>query len=130
LAHMIALHQIATREKKGGPRIVIAAGSRFNPLDYPMISDKEWEAMYKSTPPIIRHPDDPAFSAPAAQQAAAAEPVTEGRSPRTDLEKQAAAAAKREDEGGNGGDEGGDGDGGGDPEPRRRGRRRAADDEV
>lgn len=132
MPHMIAIHQIATREKKGGPRIVIKAGTRFNTDDFPMISDKEWEAMFKSTPPIIRHPDDPAFSAPAAQQAAAAEPVFEGRSPRTDLAAQSARAAERgEDEGGG---DGGNGDeGGGEaPERPRNGRRRrsAADDEV
>lgn len=129
MAHMIAIHQIATREKKGGPRIIIPAGKRFDPSDYPMISDKEWEAMFKSTPPIIRHPDDPAFVAPAAQAAAAAEPVAERRSPRTDLESQAARVEAREEAGEGDGDEGGEGDGDEAP-PRRRGRRRAADDEV
>lgn len=129
MANMIAIHQIVTREKKGGPRIVIPPGSCFDSADYPMISAEEWRAMSQGEHPIVRAPDDPTFVVPAAQAAAAAEPVTERRSPRTDLESQAARAEAREEAGEGDGDEAGEGDGDEAP-PRRRSRRRAADDEV
>jgi hypothetical protein len=96
VAELISLHQIVTREKKGGPRIVIPANSRFNPEDYPWISEAEWRAMMQGEHQIVRTPDDPAYAVPpvSAQRAAADQPVTEGRSPRTDVGDRAPAVTR------------------------------------
>lgn len=134
---LISLHNITTRQKKGGERITIPANTRFNTDDYPSISENEWDAMKGGEPPVVRTPDDPAYITPTvqAQREAATAPVQEGRSPRTDM----GAAEVRggvtvptnatEDDDNEDDDEKTD-----DPAPRgRRGRRRAAaedDDEV
>lgn len=96
MAELIAIHQIVTREKKGAPRVVIKAGERFDPADYPMISNREWQSMMRGEPQYVRTPDDPAYATPpvAAQRAAADAAVTEGRSPRTDLGENAPAITK------------------------------------
>lgn len=96
MAELIAIHQIVTRAKKGGPRIVIKAGERFDPSDYPMISEREWRTMMRGEPQYVRTPDDPAYATPpvAAQRAAADADVREGRSPRTDIGENAPAVTK------------------------------------
>lgn len=132
MPELISVTRIVTRAKKGGPRISIAPNSRFKTEDYPMISVDEWKGMMQGEHPVVRHPDDPAFATPKQVAAAAAEEVTEGRSPRTDLASQAARAAVRE---AGADDDDDDDDDAPQPKARRgrgKGRRRAIpdDDEV
>lgn len=85
MPELLTLHNIAYRAKKGAPRQVIPANSRFNTEDYPGISQSEWDAMLNGEPPIVRRPDDPNYVTPQQQRATANAPVPEGRSPRTDM---------------------------------------------
>lgn len=93
---LITVSQIAYREKKGSPRMVIPAGTRFDTSDIKGVSLDEWNSMLGGSNPAVRVPDDPAFAAPQPQPPAE---VAEGSSPRVDLASQAAARAAAEDDG-------------------------------
>jgi len=102
---MIALHQIVTRGKGIKERVIIPPNSRFDTADYPDVSAKEWDAMLKGTPQIIRTPDDPAFVKPQVVSNEHARPI-----PRQEEEEEEEVEEVK-------------------PTPRARGRRPAKDDD-
>lgn len=80
---LFARHRITSGNKASG-RQVIEPNQRFDTDDYPDISAKEWEAMRAQGTVML--PDEPSYATVTGMQRQAAEaPVTEGRSPRTDI---------------------------------------------
>lgn len=81
MPELIAVKQIHYRDPKTKKRGSIMPNERFRTEDFPMISLDEFKAMEQGKPQVARFPNDPAWVVPATVT-----PVTEGRSPRTDLE--------------------------------------------